>query len=233
MSALPTAGWESRSPRAWRFTAAVIVLLGIAAGLLAAGSAGRRLRARRPVRRGRHGAGHRGGRRRPARRLLEGARDGARQRDRLARRASAPSVSWCWPQPLPRLADPPQAARGPPRLRHPRRAAAGRRASCRAATRRSFRASAPRVRFAAVKSACRSFGWRWPRRSAAPPPAPHAVISAPRTRRRSRRCGWRRGAPPASSSWRSAGTSASRGRRSRTSPRSTARSTSPARWTAT
>ncbi len=40
MSALPTAGWESRSPRAWRFTAAVIVLLGIAAGLLVAGSAG-------------------------------------------------------------------------------------------------------------------------------------------------------------------------------------------------
>jgi anti-sigma factor RsiW len=40
MSALPTVGWESRSPRAWRFTAAVIVLLGIAAGLLVAGSAG-------------------------------------------------------------------------------------------------------------------------------------------------------------------------------------------------
>src|SRR3954451_588378 len=35
MSALPTAGWEARSPRAWRFTAAVIVLLGAlaAAGL--------------------------------------------------------------------------------------------------------------------------------------------------------------------------------------------------------
>jgi hypothetical protein len=40
MSALPTAGWEARSPRAWRFTAAVIVLLGaLAAALLAAGSA--------------------------------------------------------------------------------------------------------------------------------------------------------------------------------------------------
>ncbi|HEY0514418.1 MAG TPA: anti-sigma factor [Thermoanaerobaculia bacterium] len=38
MSALPTAGWESRSPRAWRFTAAVILLLGVAAGLLVAGS---------------------------------------------------------------------------------------------------------------------------------------------------------------------------------------------------
>src|SRR3954466_4366323 len=52
MSALPTVGWESRSPRAWRFTAAVIVLLGVAARpplprsprgpppLLAAGSSG-------------------------------------------------------------------------------------------------------------------------------------------------------------------------------------------------
>jgi hypothetical protein len=40
MAALPTAGWEARSPRAWRFTAAVIVLLGaVAAALLAAGSA--------------------------------------------------------------------------------------------------------------------------------------------------------------------------------------------------
>ena len=40
MSALPTAGWEARSPRAWRFTAAVIVLLGgFAAALLVAGSA--------------------------------------------------------------------------------------------------------------------------------------------------------------------------------------------------
>lgn len=39
MSALPTAGWEARSPRAWRFTAAVIVLLALAAALLAAGSA--------------------------------------------------------------------------------------------------------------------------------------------------------------------------------------------------
>jgi anti-sigma factor RsiW len=38
MAALPTAGWESRSPRAWRFTAAVILLLGVAAGLLVAGS---------------------------------------------------------------------------------------------------------------------------------------------------------------------------------------------------
>ncbi len=39
MSALPTAGWEARSPRAWRFTAAVIVLLGaLAAALMAAGS---------------------------------------------------------------------------------------------------------------------------------------------------------------------------------------------------
>jgi anti-sigma factor RsiW len=40
MAALPTAGWEARSPRAWRFTAAVIVLLGgFAAVLLIAGSA--------------------------------------------------------------------------------------------------------------------------------------------------------------------------------------------------
>ncbi|HET9211679.1 MAG TPA: zf-HC2 domain-containing protein [Thermoanaerobaculia bacterium] len=40
ISALPTAGWEARSPRAWRFTAAVIVLLGaLAAALMAAGSA--------------------------------------------------------------------------------------------------------------------------------------------------------------------------------------------------
>jgi hypothetical protein len=40
MSALPTAGWEARSPRAWRFTAAVILLLGaLAAALMAAGSA--------------------------------------------------------------------------------------------------------------------------------------------------------------------------------------------------
>ncbi len=40
MAALPTAGWEARSPRAWRFTAAVIVLLGaLAAALMAAGSA--------------------------------------------------------------------------------------------------------------------------------------------------------------------------------------------------
>jgi hypothetical protein len=40
LSALPTAGWEARSPRAWRFTAAVIVLLGaLAAALMAAGSA--------------------------------------------------------------------------------------------------------------------------------------------------------------------------------------------------
>lgn len=40
MAALPTAGWEARSPRAWRFTAAVIVLLGgFAAALLIAGSA--------------------------------------------------------------------------------------------------------------------------------------------------------------------------------------------------
>jgi len=40
MSTLPTVGWEARSPRAWRFTAAVIVLLGgFAAALLIAGSA--------------------------------------------------------------------------------------------------------------------------------------------------------------------------------------------------
>jgi anti-sigma factor RsiW len=40
MSVLPTAGWEARSPRAWRFTAAVILLLGgFAAALLIAGSA--------------------------------------------------------------------------------------------------------------------------------------------------------------------------------------------------
>ena len=49
MSALPTAGWEARSPRAWRFTAAVIVLLGgLAAALLVAGSASRRLGASAP-----------------------------------------------------------------------------------------------------------------------------------------------------------------------------------------
>jgi anti-sigma factor RsiW len=40
MVALPTAGWEARSPRAWRFAAAVIVLLGgLAAALMLAGSA--------------------------------------------------------------------------------------------------------------------------------------------------------------------------------------------------
>jgi anti-sigma factor RsiW len=40
MSALPTAGWEARSPRAWRFTAAMILLLGgFAVALLVAGSA--------------------------------------------------------------------------------------------------------------------------------------------------------------------------------------------------
>lgn len=40
MSALPTVGWQARSPRAWRFTAAVIVLLGgLAAALMVAGSA--------------------------------------------------------------------------------------------------------------------------------------------------------------------------------------------------
>lgn len=39
MSALPTAGWESRSPRAWRFPVAVVLLLGsLAAGLLMSGS---------------------------------------------------------------------------------------------------------------------------------------------------------------------------------------------------
>lgn len=39
MSALPTAGWESRSPRAWRFPVAVVLLLGgIATALLMAGS---------------------------------------------------------------------------------------------------------------------------------------------------------------------------------------------------
>jgi anti-sigma factor RsiW len=38
MSALPTAGWEARSPRAWRFTAAVILLLGsLATALMVAG----------------------------------------------------------------------------------------------------------------------------------------------------------------------------------------------------
>jgi anti-sigma factor RsiW len=40
MSTLPTAGWEARSPRAWRFTALVILMLGgFAAALLIAGSA--------------------------------------------------------------------------------------------------------------------------------------------------------------------------------------------------
>jgi anti-sigma factor RsiW len=40
MSALPTVGWQARSPRAWRFTAAVVVLLGgFAAALMMAGSA--------------------------------------------------------------------------------------------------------------------------------------------------------------------------------------------------
>jgi anti-sigma factor RsiW len=39
MSSLPPAGWEVRSPRAWRFPAAAFVLLaGIAAALLSAGS---------------------------------------------------------------------------------------------------------------------------------------------------------------------------------------------------
>jgi len=38
MSALPTAGWEARSPRAWRFTALVILMLGsLAAALMIAG----------------------------------------------------------------------------------------------------------------------------------------------------------------------------------------------------
>jgi anti-sigma factor RsiW len=39
MSSLPAVGWESRSPRAWGFTAAVILLLGLAAALLVAGPA--------------------------------------------------------------------------------------------------------------------------------------------------------------------------------------------------
>ncbi len=40
LASLPATGWEARSPRAWRFPAAVIVLLGSLAGaLLAAGSA--------------------------------------------------------------------------------------------------------------------------------------------------------------------------------------------------
>lgn len=39
LSSLPAAGWEGRAPRAWRFPAAVFVLLGLAAGLLVAGSA--------------------------------------------------------------------------------------------------------------------------------------------------------------------------------------------------
>lgn len=38
MSALPTAGWEARAPRAWRFTALVILMLGsLAAALMIAG----------------------------------------------------------------------------------------------------------------------------------------------------------------------------------------------------
>lgn len=40
MEALPAAGWEARAPRAWRFPAAVFVLLGsLAAALMVAGSA--------------------------------------------------------------------------------------------------------------------------------------------------------------------------------------------------
>jgi anti-sigma factor RsiW len=40
LASLPATGWEARAPRAWRFPAAVIVLLGCLAGaLLAAGSA--------------------------------------------------------------------------------------------------------------------------------------------------------------------------------------------------
>ncbi|HKI01490.1 MAG TPA: zf-HC2 domain-containing protein [Thermoanaerobaculia bacterium] len=40
MSSLPAVGWEARSPRTWRFPAAVLVLLGgLAAALMAAGSA--------------------------------------------------------------------------------------------------------------------------------------------------------------------------------------------------
>ncbi len=39
LSSLPATGWEARSPRAWRFPAAIVVLLGSLAGaLLAAGS---------------------------------------------------------------------------------------------------------------------------------------------------------------------------------------------------
>jgi anti-sigma factor RsiW len=39
MSSLPTVGWESRSPRAWRFPAAVFLLLsGLAMALMMAGS---------------------------------------------------------------------------------------------------------------------------------------------------------------------------------------------------
>ena len=39
LAALPAAGWEARSPRAWRFPAAAFVLLaGIAAALLSAGA---------------------------------------------------------------------------------------------------------------------------------------------------------------------------------------------------
>ena len=40
MSSLPAAGWEARAPRAWRFPAAVLVVLGCLAGaLMLAGSA--------------------------------------------------------------------------------------------------------------------------------------------------------------------------------------------------
>jgi anti-sigma factor RsiW len=40
LASLPAAGWEARAPRAWRFPAAVFVLLGsLAAALLVAGSA--------------------------------------------------------------------------------------------------------------------------------------------------------------------------------------------------
>ena len=40
MASLPAAGWEARSPRTWRFPAAVFVLLGgLAAALMVAGSA--------------------------------------------------------------------------------------------------------------------------------------------------------------------------------------------------
>jgi anti-sigma factor RsiW len=110
MSALPTVGWEARSPRAWRFTAAVIVLLGgFAAALLVAGSApatsgfgtlaavGGMLQASILAGAGLLGASWKG-------------RAGLRPRDLLAREPRRVRLPGALPQPAPDLADPPPAA---------------------------------------------------------------------------------------------------------------------------